>query len=160
VDRKNGVRRASTLLATLGPVGYWPVGPGTLASALVTLLWAAAPWPRAVWLGVALLWTAAGIPAAHRAERELGHDDGRIVIDEAAGMSLTLLAAPRGWPWAGFAFVLFRLFDIVKPPPVGRLQRLSGGWGIMLDDLAAGALAALLIMAASRVEIVVRLLGA
>lgn len=139
--------RASTRIATLGPVGYWPVGPGTLASALVTLLWMAAPWPRVAWLGVALLWTVAGIPAGSRAERELGHDDGRIVIDEAAGMSLALLAAPRGWPYAGLAFGLFRLFDIAKPPPVGRLQRVPGGWGIMLDDLAAGGIAAALVAA-------------
>ena len=142
--------RASTAAATLGPVGYWPLGPGTLASALVTVLWAVVAWPRAAWLALTLLWIVVGVPVGTRAERVLGPDDGRIVIDEAAGMSLALLAAPRGWPAAGAAFLLFRLFDIMKPPPIGRLQRIKGGWGIMLDDLGAGALAALLVAAGAR----------
>lgn len=142
--------RGSTLLATLGPVGYWPVGPGTLASALVTVLWGVFAWPRAGWLALTILWIAAGVPAGTRAERVLGPDDGRIVIDEAAGMSLALLAAPRGWIYATLAFVGFRVFDIAKPPPVGRLQRIPGGWGIMLDDLAAGVLAGLVVIAGAR----------
>ncbi len=142
--------RGSTALATLGPVGYWPVGPGTLASALVTILWGAFAWPRPAWLAFTLLWIVVGVPAGTRAERVLGHDDGRIVIDEAAGMSLALLAAPRGWTYALLTFVGFRVFDIVKPPPVGRLQRIPGGWGVMLDDLAAGALAGLVVVAGAR----------
>lgn len=143
----DGLTRASTAVATLGPVGYWPVGPGTLASALVTVLWLAWPWPWAAWLAVVGLWAVIGIPAGGRAERVLGHDDGRIVIDEAAGMGLALLAAPRAWGWAAAAFALFRLFDIAKPPPLRGLQRVPGGWGIMLDDLGAGVLAALALAA-------------
>ena len=152
MDRPDGLTSLSVRIATLGPVGYWPWGPGTLASALVTALWLALPWPWALWLAVVVLWTAAGTPAAGRAERSLGHDDGRIVIDEAAGMGLALLAAPRTWPAAAIAFALFRVFDIFKPPPLGRLQRVRGGWGVMLDDLGAGAAAALLVLAASRLR--------
>ena len=128
-------------------MGYWPLGPGTVASALATLAWWALPAPWFVWLGVVAAVTVMGVVAAGRAERVLGHDDGRIVIDEVAGMGIALLAAPRTWAGAVAAFALFRLFDIVKPPPVGRLQRVPGGWGVMIDDLAAGLIAAVLVAA-------------
>lgn len=125
----------------LGPVGRWPWGPGTLASALVAPLWIL-PAPGWAWPAALLVSTAFGTWAADRAEAVLGHDDGRIVIDEAVGMGIALLAAPRAWTGIGIAFLLFRLFDITKPPPLGRLQETPGGRGVMLDDLAAGALAA------------------
>lgn len=127
----------------LGPIGLWPFGPGTLASGIVALVWRLLPWPLAGWVVVVALWTAVGIPAAGRAERDLGHDDSRIVIDEAVGMGIALLGAPRSWIGAMAAFVLFRVLDIAKPPPLGRLQRLAGGWGVVLDDVGAGVLAAI-----------------
>lgn len=130
-------------VATVGPLGYWPWGPGTLASAVVGAAWWALPGPRWSWILAVAAVAAAGTVAAGRAESFLGPDDGRIVIDEAAGMGLALLAGPHTPLWAALAFVLFRLFDILKPPPIGRLQDLGGGWGVMADDLAAGAAAAL-----------------
>lgn len=134
--------RAASGVATLGPVGYWPVGPGTAASALVGALWLA-PIPVAAWALAAVVATMLGIPVTGRAERALGHDDGRIVLDEAAGMAIAALGAPRSAVGAVVAFALFRAFDILKPPPIGRLQRAPGGWGVMLDDVAAGLAAAL-----------------
>jgi phosphatidylglycerophosphatase A len=151
LDRTGSLTRPSTWIATLGPVGYWPLGPGTVASALATLVWWALPAPWLAWLGVVAAVTAIGVVAAGRAERVLGHDDGRIVIDEVAGMGIALLAAPRTWAGAAAAFALFRLFDIVKPPPVGRLQGVPGGWGVMIDDLAAGLIAAGLVAAGARI---------
>lgn len=131
-------------VATLGPVGRWPWGPGTLASALVALVWLVG-WPVWAWAGVVAVLTVVGVVAGDRAEAFLGHDDGRIVIDEVAGMGIALLAAPRTWIGASAAFLLFRLLDIAKPPPLGRLQDVRGGAGVMLDDVAAGVLAAGLI---------------
>jgi phosphatidylglycerophosphatase A len=84
----------------------------------------------------------AGIAGAGRAERRLGLDDGRIVIDEVLGMGLAVVVVPHTVAGMGLGFALFRAFDILKPPPVARMQRLPGGWGIVADDLVAGALAA------------------
>lgn len=134
--------RAAVWLATLGPVGWWPVGPGTLASAIVAGAWWWASPSRAATLVAGLALTAIGIPAADAAERRLGADDGRIVIDEVAGMTLALVGVPAGLAGAAAAFALFRALDIVKPPPVSWCERARGGAGVMLDDVAAGLLAA------------------
>jgi phosphatidylglycerophosphatase A len=83
-----------------------------------------------------------GTWAAHRAERVLGgKDPGPIVIDEVAGMTLSVLLFPLTVPVLVAGFFLFRLFDIVKPPPAHVSQRLRGGVGVMIDDLIAGAYA-------------------
>lgn len=131
-------------IATVGPVGHWPWGPGTLASALVAILWWRLPAPGWAWLLGILIVTAMGLVAAGRAETQLGRDDGRIVVDEVAGMGLASIAVPHTLAGAGIAFALFRVLDIWKPPPIGRAQDLPGGWGVMADDLAAGLAAALL----------------
>lgn len=88
--------------------------------------------------------TVVGLPVAGVANRVLGEDDGRIVIDEAAGMSLALTGAPISIVGAIVAFAWFRVLDIGKPPPIGRADRTGGGAGVMLDDLVAGAMAAVL----------------
>jgi phosphatidylglycerophosphatase A len=136
--------RAAFALATWFGCGYSPKGPGTVGS-LGALLpaWALTvyagwtPWEFAVLAAVITLpamW-AAGVVA-----RESGRKDPQIVvIDEVAGQWLTLAAAPQlNWKTFLIAFVLFRLFDITKPPPVRQLERLHGGVGIVADDLMAG----------------------
>jgi phosphatidylglycerophosphatase A len=81
----------------------------------------------------------AGVWAADRAERIFAHkDDRRITVDEVAGMLVSLVALPVRIDVALSAFFLFRLFDIVKPPPVRALEGLGGGLGVVADDLAAG----------------------
>lgn len=88
------------------------------------------------------------------AERHWGRSDaGEIVADEVAGQAITLAAVPWGepetpWWWIAAAFILFRVFDILKPPPIGPLQHLPRGWGVLADDLAAGAVAAGLLVVA------------
>jgi phosphatidylglycerophosphatase A len=90
----------------------------------------------------ALAATAIGIPAATIVAREAGREDpGHVVIDEVAGQLFALIGMRADWQHAALALVLFRLLDITKPPPVRQLERLHGGWGIMLDDVAAGLIA-------------------
>ena len=136
--------RAAVWAATLGPVGWWPLGPGTLASALVAVAWWWTSPARAVTLAAAAALALVGTFAAGVADRELGPDDGRIVIDEGAGMALALVGVPAGLAGAAVAFVLFRLLDIGKPPPISWCESVRGGAGVMLDDVVAGAVAALL----------------
>jgi phosphatidylglycerophosphatase A len=85
---------------------------------------------------------AVGIPAATRVARAMGDDDPScVVVDEVSGQMLALAAAPLNWKSVLAAFILFRGFDILKPPPVRWLERLPGGTGIMLDDIGAGVYA-------------------
>lgn len=85
---------------------------------------------------------AVGIPAATLEERGCGKQDpSHVVIDEVAGQLLTLVACPIVWPALLAGFILFRAFDIVKPPPVRSLERLPEGTGIVVDDLGAGVYA-------------------
>jgi phosphatidylglycerophosphatase A len=90
----------------------------------------------------ALAATLVGIPAATIVAREAGREDpGFVVVDEVAGQWIALIAVRPDWRYAVLALVLFRLFDIWKPWPIRRLERLPEGTGIMLDDVAAGLLA-------------------
>jgi phosphatidylglycerophosphatase A len=135
-------------LATALGAGYAPVAPGTWGSAVGLLLWFVLPpsaWTQA--LAIALV-VAAGAWSAGVAERHFGKTDpGQVVIDEVAGMLVTLFLNPVGWPWAVGGFVLFRAADIVKPFPARRLERLPGGLGIMADDVMAGIYANLALRA-------------
>jgi len=138
--------RVALAVATVAGVGRAPLAPGTVASALTaTLLWLV-PFSPAGLLVLLLVVVAAGTWAAHRAERLLGaKDPGAIVVDEVAGMMLAVVVLPLTPAVLIAGFVLFRVFDVLKPPPAHAGQRLAGGVGVMVDDLVAGlyALAAL-----------------
>lgn len=141
-------------LATGLGSGLAPKAPGTAGSLVALALWLAflqaGPSPAMQALAV-LLAIGPCVLAADWAARRLGRKDpGCVVSDELAGQWLALLAAPPAWPWWLAAFALFRLFDIAKPWPMPALERLPGGLGIVLDDLAAGAYAAALLWLASR----------
>ena len=126
------------------------MAPGTVGSALAALIVWAVPFSRA---GLVLFFVAVvvgGTWAAHRAERLLGaKDPGAIVIDEVAGMTLTVLPFPPTVAVLAVGLVLFRIFDITKPFPAGVSQRVAGGIGVMVDDLIA-ALYALAVIAVGR----------
>lgn len=129
-------------------------GPGSWGSAAAALLWLAAGKAIApgqlVWLtlAAALAALAIGIPAATRVERESGREDpGHVVIDEVAGQWIALIHSQVNLSHLLAGFLFFRLFDIVKPWPARQLERLPAGWGIMLDDVAAGVYALLLMQA-------------
>lgn len=141
--------RVAVALATAGYAGFFPFAPGTVGSAVGVVVWAAARLAGATAVAEALLVVTllvVGALAASEAERRLGTTDpGPVVIDEVMGQCVALIAAPLTWNTALLGFLLFRAFDIVKPPPARQLERAHGGWGIMLDDLAAGAYAAIVL---------------
>ncbi|HXJ93339.1 MAG TPA: phosphatidylglycerophosphatase A [Terriglobia bacterium] len=134
-------------IATFGGLGYFPVAPGSAgAAAGVAAVVALSRLPIATaWVSVLVGITAAviftaGVPAATSAENYFRRKDpGHVVIDEVVGQMVTLLANPRpGWKGLVAAYLLFRAIDVIKPFPARRLEHLKGGWGIMLDDVAAG----------------------
>lgn len=134
------------VVATALGAGYSPIAPGTCGTIMaIPLAWVLAPLLVWQFLIVTAAITALGIWAAHRADIAWGtHDSGRIVIDEVAGYLVTVAFVPRTSVAAlGIGFVLFRALDIIKPPPVRWLdQNLPGGWGVVLDDVAAGIMGA------------------
>jgi len=128
-------------LSSVFGVGYAPLAPGTFGTLAAIPLWFALR-QLPVW-GFALATlalTGLAIAAAGAAERIYGrHDVGHIVIDEVVGLLATAIGVPFAWPEVVAAFILFRLLDIAKPPPVGWIdRRVPGGLGVVLDDLAAG----------------------
>ena len=135
----------ATLIATFFGAGRMRPGPGTWGSAAAVLIWAAighwiAPqYPSVVLGAMALLAVLIGIPAATSFARASGQKDPQsVVIDEVAGQWITLLFAPFSWKTLLAGFILFRAFDILKPPPVRQLERLPEGTGIVMDDVFAG----------------------
>jgi phosphatidylglycerophosphatase A len=137
-------------IGTFFGAGLLKPGPGTYGSIAAVLLWYGAahalhPAPTAFAIGTAIaaiLATLIGIPAATIIARESGREDpGHVVIDEVAGQLIALIAIPADWRHAALSLLLFRLFDIFKPPPIRQLERLPTGTGIMLDDVAAGLFA-------------------
>jgi phosphatidylglycerophosphatase A len=141
--------RWATLVATFFGAGKLRPAPGSWASLATVLLW----WffasrrlpPGARIPGILLLIVivvAVGIPAATLEERGSGRKDpNHIVIDEVAGQLVALVACPLVWQALLAGFILFRVFDVLKPPPVRSLERLPEGTGIVVDDLGAGVYA-------------------
>ncbi len=134
-------------------------GPGSWGSAAAALLWYGtaihfhvASTPLAwLTLAAALSALAVGVPAATRVEQESGREDpGHVVIDEVVGQWIALIHSQVNLSHLLAAFLLFRLFDIVKPWPARQLESLPAGWGIMFDDVAAGVYALLLMQVLQR----------
>jgi len=145
--------RASTPLfalavATALGVGYVPIASGTFGSAAGLLVWAIVP-STGVAQAVAIIGLfVAGSWSGNVAERHFGRSDpGQVVIDEVMGMLITLFLNPVGWRGLVAAFLLFRIFDVVKPYPANRLERLHGGVGVMADDAMAAVYANLTLRA-------------
>ncbi len=140
------VELPAVLLASFGLTGYAPLASGTVASAAALVVYFLLP-VDLPWLVPALggLLFILGVPACGwMARRYQDKDPSQATVDEGAVMLLVLAYLPRSWFFVGLAFVLFRFFDIVKVWPARPAERLPGGWGIMVDDLVAGAYAALI----------------
>jgi len=141
------VKTVSRVVATFFGVGLFPLIPGTAASAVAALSYRLVlhglPGPLYALLVAVLFFFGVATSAVYAAE--LGRPDpGRIVIDEVCGQLIALAFLPATWLSVVLAFALFRFFDIIKPWPVRKLERLPGGWGIMADDIGAGLAAAVL----------------
>jgi len=137
------------VLASVFGAGYAPVASGTVGSFVtVVAIWLLPLTPLRIAVALVVV-TLIGIWAGSRVERVLGKKDpGVIVIDEVAGMLLSVILLPRTIPVLITAFLLFRLFDIWKPFPARESQALTGGVGVMVDDLIAGFYTLILIMGA------------
>lgn len=133
--------RLAVFIATVGYCGYFPVAPGTVGSAAGLLFYALVAWTGSPVVEIALIvgLFAAGVWAGTTAERYFGGvDPGPIVLDEVVGMLITLAFIPGlGWSGALVGFLLFRVFDVIKPYPAARLEQLHGGLGVMADDAMA-----------------------
>ena len=141
------MNRLAMFLATAGYVGFFPIAPGTAGSAVGLLVYAAvrSAHNASLEIGVILITLAVGIWAAGVVERALGKDPGPVVLDEVLGMLITLALLDVSLSGAIVGFFLFRVFDVLKPFPAGRLEHLHGGSGIMLDDAMAGIYANLVL---------------
>lgn len=145
---QNGAPLWATMIATFFGIGRLHPGPGTWGSAATVVLWSliafyVQPGLRTVGaIALAIVAVLIGIPAATAVSRATGSKDPQfVVIDEVAGQLIALIAVPLSWKTFLAGFILFRVFDIVKPPPVRQLERLPEGAGIVLDDVAAGVFA-------------------
>jgi len=143
-EKRRGV---AVWIATFAGAGYSPFAPGTAGSAVgivVVVGLSLLRWPpiraSAMLALVAMLLFAVGVWAAGRAEDYFGRTDpGQVVIDEVVGQILTFLLLPQaGYLWLAAGFLLFRIFDILKPFPARQAERIPRGWGIMVDDVVAG----------------------
>ncbi|MBU3844612.1 MAG: phosphatidylglycerophosphatase A [Candidatus Anaerobiospirillum pullicola] len=140
--RKLNLKNPWHLLAVGFGSGLSPKAPGTCGSFVAMFICMGlimAPWYAAPL--AAVLFFVLGTKACNEAEKAMGvHDHGGLVVDEFVGMFIAVIAFPQGqWYWAIMAFVLFRFFDILKPFPVSYADRnISGGLGVMVDDVLAG----------------------
>lgn len=136
VDRLNFVWKA---LGTFFFAGFFPVAPATFATLVFVLVYGWLPGGEVIAHPVVALSTlVVAVPVSTFLERLYGTDSGRIVIDEIVGIQITLTLASPTTLGLWVAFLLFRIFDIVKPFPAGRAQRLPRGYGVVADDVVAG----------------------
>ena len=137
--------RFSVFISTLFRVGYFPKAPGTAGTFVAACVYWSLPksWfdsfsTNLYFVISVIILSVVSVFFISKAETELGHDNGKIVIDEFWGYLLAVAFLPKTLTVLILSFVLFRIFDIFKPEPVNVLQKLPRGWGVMADDLMAG----------------------
>jgi len=139
------MNRFSEYLSTLFGIGSFPKAPGTAGILFAAIVYFALPdqwfigWQNSILaLFLILVGSIISVFFISKAEVGLGHDNGKIVIDEFWGYFIAILFLPKTLIVIVAAFVLFRIFDIFKPEPVNALQKMPKGWGVMADDIMAG----------------------
>ena len=147
------LRPSLAYLATLGPIGHLRPAPGTIGSAVgVVSGYMIASYGAGILAAATLFVTITGILAADAYNQATNREDApEVIIDELAGQWIALIILPLDLLWFAAAFVLFRFFDITKIGPVGIAEQLSGGFGVMADDIVAGLLAALCLWGARQI---------
>ncbi|MVT43296.1 phosphatidylglycerophosphatase A [Chitinophaga oryziterrae] len=134
--------RIHKMMATSLGIGYIGKGGGTVAAAVAALCWylvlAGQHQPGYGPLIFTIAITLLGVWSGNEVEPYWGKDDKKVVIDEVAGMCISLLFLPVNWKYVLAGLVLFRFFDIRKPLLIRKLEVLPGGWGVMFDDVLAG----------------------
>lgn len=146
-DMRNPVH----ILATGFGSGLSPIAPGTMGTVIaIPFYLLLAEFELIHYLMICVAGFVVGIWLCDRTAKDMGvHDHGGIVWDEMIGFLVSMIAVPSGWYWILAGFILFRLFDILKPWPISWLdRRVSGGFGIMLDDLVAGLFAVIILQSA------------
>lgn len=143
------IDRLSKGIATLGPIGYLPKAPGTWGSMTGAFIWYMSaeliPDFKRYHLPAVLVSVVVGIIVSDIVSRTGKKDPKEVIIDELVGMWIALIWLPHSLKLTLIALILFRFFDIAKPFGIRRLEKIRGGWGIMMDDIAAGILTALVL---------------
>ena len=142
------MQKCGLFIATCSYLGHVPIAPGTVGSLLGLGVCFLIRLTGALYLEflLALIIIGLGVWSAGIAEQYFNKEDpGVVIIDEVAGMLVTLFLIPLTFSGVLFGFLAFRFFDIVKPYPARLLERLPGGWGVMMDDLIAGVYANLVV---------------
>ncbi|MBN9482106.1 MAG: phosphatidylglycerophosphatase A [Bacteroidetes bacterium] len=133
--------KVSKIVASVSGIGYIGKGGGTIAALSACVLWYYMQPPVALQIILTLITALAGVYVGNKVEAEWGKDSSKVVIDEVAGMFLSLLLLPVNFQFVVAGLILFRFFDIAKPLYIRRTEVFPGGWGVMLDDLLAGVYA-------------------
>jgi phosphatidylglycerophosphatase A len=137
--KKEKMKIINFLIATFFGIGKIPLAPGTWASLAAAPCWYFLMDRPLVQVGALVGVFFLGVLTTGILEKSMGEKDPSCaVIDEVLGMGVALVGIPKEWPFIIMAVILFRIFDIWKPIPIRRLEKLPGGWGIMTDDLMAG----------------------
>jgi len=141
-SEKTAVPFLSRCIATGFFAGYSPIVPGTAGSLVGLVLYAIPGMENTLTLAVATVAVLLlGAFTSNQMEKEFGEDPQIVVVDEIVGMWISLLLLPKGIWIALLAFFFFRVYDTIKPPPARQLEHLRHGWGVMMDDVAAGVYA-------------------
>jgi len=136
-------------------IGYLPRGGGSVAAGVYCFLMIFLPFrSETLELISVLIVSAIGVWSSSRVEKAWGIDSNKVVIDEVAGMMISLLFIPKGILNLILAFVFFRFFDILKPFGIRKMERLPSGWGVMADDILSGVYSWILLKTLTEVKLI------